>query len=283
MASEAEQRRLAIDLAEKLYALLTSEENQSVWKDTTPDSRHKFFIEKYKEFAEAFPVVLRLLARDIKYSTRAFNQYFDNRLKKREARKGMEGFMEDQADYAMFLYLDECRVHRKHPDMKKAAAIRQAEIHVMRKWHKKLRKDEKESKNEYEEEEKKHLAQRRAELLEFINEQEQKGTSFILDEDENGDVKEPIETKEPEEQVSLTDIKSEDLTAEELPIIYRMLQEYYLELIDNLNKANETIHQLEEAAERDKDDWLVGTCLEKKAEKKAITTGSGRRKHKSRK
>lgn len=281
MASEAEQRRLAIDLAEKLYALLTSEENESVWKDTTPESRHKFFIEKYKDFAEAFPVVLRLMARDIKYSTRAFNQYFDNRLKKRESRKGMEGFMEDQADYAMFLYLDECRVHRKHPDMKKAAKIRQAEIHVMRKWHKKLRKDEKESKNEYEEEEKEHLAQRRAELLDFINEQEQKGTSFTLD--EKDDIKEPIETS-PEESVSLTDIKSEDLTAEELPIIYRMLQEYYLELINNLSKANETIHYLEEEAEQNKDEWLVGTCLEKKAPKdQATMTGSGRRKNKSRK
>jgi len=285
---EEENARLALELAGKLHKLVTDPENASMWEKTKPDERHRFLCQKYDSFARAFPLVIRFIARDGRYNENAFRRMLVNQRTKRENRKGMEGYIEDQADYAMFLYLEECRKDRRRPNMKLAAEIRSVEVSAMRKHMKKIQQKEKDSKSEYEEESKKHMQERKDELLDFLRTQANSGAKPDFSDDEE---MEPIELQsvsmpeEEEKTISFTDINANDLSFEELPIMYKHLSEYYGELIDGLADMNQKIRDLEEAAQQDKDDWLKGTVLEKKKAPltKATTPDSRRRKNKNKK
>lgn len=284
---EEENARLAMELAGKLHKLIIDPENASMWEKTKPDERHRFLCQKYDSFARAFPLVIRFIARDGRYNENAFRKMLTNQRLKRESRKGMEGYIEDQADYAMFLYLEECRKERRRPNMKLAGEIRKVEITAMRKHMKKIQQKEKDSKSEFEEESKKHVQECKDELFDFIQTQSKAGNNPEFSDDE--DELEPLDMTnvmpEPEEKtISFTDINSADLSTEELPIMYKHLSEYYGELIDGLSDMNQKIRDLEEAAAQDKEDWLKGTVLEKKVPKNiSVTTQSTKHRRKPKK
>jgi hypothetical protein len=274
---EEENARLAIELAGKLYKLVTDPEHAKTWEKVKPEERHQFLCKKYDSFARAFPVVMRFIARDCKYNEIAFRRMLTNQRLKREDRKGMDGYIEDQADYAMFLYIEETKKRGHKPNLKLAREIRAVEVNSMRKHMKKIKQKEKESKSEFEEEGKKHVEECKTELFDFIQTQAAAGVKPEFSDDE--DELEPLDISnavvpEPEQApIKLTELNSADLSVEELPIMYKHLDEYYCELIDGLAEVNQRIRDLEEAAEKDKEDWLKGTVLEKK-EVKAVETPS---------
>lgn len=163
---EVEQnKRDAIQLATRLFNVIR---NPELVANSTPDQRHKLCIEKARSLAEAFPLVVVKLSRDLDYNEKAFRKFLD-RLHQ-DPGKGMEGVMERQADYAKFLYIENCRAKNVHLNMKRAQEIWNHEYKHMKKWVKKTKEQEKSAKSEFEEEQKKHLDERKQELFDFLQE-----------------------------------------------------------------------------------------------------------------
>jgi hypothetical protein len=161
---EDRNRKDALELAKGIYEVV----NDPKFKDNfTPDDRHKIILQRYPNFAQAFPVVLRYIARDLRYNEQAFIKFLDKL--KTDPGKGMDGFIQRQADYAKFLYFEDCKLKGVHWNMKTANEIWQMEYNNMNKNVKKLQKQEKEARNEFDELEKKNLQLRKEELLDFIN------------------------------------------------------------------------------------------------------------------
>lgn len=164
--SQGEQNEVnklqAIDLANNIYKVVMDERFRKV----PPDIRHKIVAQKYANFAQVYPVVLRWLSRDLKYSEKAFRTWLD-RLEKNPG-SGMEGFIEKQADYARVLYIEEHRAAGKHVNFKHANNIYKLEYQNMMKWYKKIRAEEARAKNQFHEEEEENIDKRRKELLDFL-------------------------------------------------------------------------------------------------------------------
>jgi hypothetical protein len=155
----------ALDLAAKIYKVVTDKRFLEIAAD--PEVRHNILIKKYPNFAQAYPIILRFISRDLRYNAKAFRQFL-NKLEK-DPGKGMEGFIERQADYAKFLYIEDSKSRGRHIDRKKAQDIYNFEYANMMKWLKKIKQEERDAKNEFNEESKENLQKKKQELLEFIN------------------------------------------------------------------------------------------------------------------
>lgn len=181
---EKENIKVTVQLANDIYKVMQDERMKKI----TPDDRHKILLQKYKNFADMYPVVLRFLARDVRYNANAFERMLEKLLKdqklkseedsrtdpkkrkKKDPLSAMKAFITHQADYAKFLYLEECKRTGRHYDSRKANAIWSVEYDNMHRALKKIKDDEDKARNEFEEEKKKHLDERRRELLDFIRE-----------------------------------------------------------------------------------------------------------------
>ena len=157
------QKQDAIEMANKLWQVLTHVEQ---FKQASAEARHEWVVENAKSFAQAFPLVAAKMAREFRYKEKAFVKFLDKMYA--DPGKGMDGVIENQANYAKFLYIEECRAAGKHVNYKIAKQVWEQEHGNMSAWVKKIKKSEKQAKNEYTEEEQKHTQERRAELLEFI-------------------------------------------------------------------------------------------------------------------
>lgn len=158
-------KREAIEAAAKIFKVVT---NPSFATQLDADQRHAVCVEKNKGFAQAFPLVLSKIAREFRYNETAFRRFLDKL--HRDPGKGMEGVIERQADYAGYLYEETCRANGKHYNNKTRKDIWQTEYQQMYSWMRDIKKQEKKAKNEFEEESKKGLDERRTELLSFLNE-----------------------------------------------------------------------------------------------------------------
>lgn len=156
-------KREAIDIAAKIFEIIS---NPEIVKITTPDERHKMCIEKNKNFAQAFPLVLSKMSRDLAYNEKAFRKFLDKLHK--DPGQGMDGVIERQADYAMYLYQEQCKVAGRHYSQKIAQQVRSFELQHMSRWAKDIKKREVSAKNEYAEENKKALNERKKEFLDFV-------------------------------------------------------------------------------------------------------------------
>jgi hypothetical protein len=244
LSEQNEQNKLtALDLADKIYRIMIDPDFLKEVKD--PTVRHKMLMEKYPNFSQAYPVVLRYLSRDLKYSRNAFKQFLDKL--ETNPGKGMLGFIERQADYAKFLYLD---IHKgKHPDKKKANAIWQFEYNNMTKWHKKMLDEEECAKNEFEEEKIENLEKKRAELLDFVNsfdEPEMRNEALDPFHEDATRMSYGLQLKNPKPK--LDDINPDYLNHEELAMLYKKMLIYEDELLNALTAQNERIQELEELA-----------------------------------
>jgi len=224
----------AMDLADKIYKIVL--DPRFIEQVPDPNIRHKVLMEKYPNFAQAYPVVLRWLARDLKYHRNAFKQFLDKMEK--DPGKGMQGFMERQADYAKFLYI---AWHKgKHPNMKAANELWRMEYENMSKWHKKLLEEEKSARNEFEEEEAENLEQKRKELLDLVNMLDDDAPSFealdIFHEDAER-MKHGLPLKNP--NPSFDDLDVEKLSKEELCLILREVKSHENDLIAEIKKRDE--------------------------------------------
>jgi hypothetical protein len=163
---EVEQNKLdALDMAAKLFKIMT---NPEMVKLTTPIERHQMAIKKSKNFAQAFPLILAKLSRDLKYNPIAFRRYLD-RVHKNPG-KGMEGFIENQAMYARFLYEEECKATGRHINPKIAMQIFNAEHGHMSSWVKEIKTKETDAKNAFDDETVKATSERKEEFLDWLNE-----------------------------------------------------------------------------------------------------------------
>jgi hypothetical protein len=141
----AENIRQALRLGDDLFTLVKDPLFcQSI---TDPKQRYQHLCGKYKTFAQAFPVCLRFLACDIRYNHRAFERFLEKQ--RVDPGKGMDGFINRQADYARFLYEEETRRRRGHISVKMAGRIWQEEYKHLSHWMKDIQKKEELGKNEY--------------------------------------------------------------------------------------------------------------------------------------
>lgn len=153
----------AITLANNIYKVLMDDRMTKV----DPEVRYKLVMNKYPTFSQAYPTVLRMMAVNLSYNEKAFRRFFDTL--ERDPGKGIEGFIERQADYAKFLYIEGCRSRGRHWDMRKATAIWHAEHKVMKDIMDKIRKEEENAKSKFADDKKRHMSERRQEFLDFIN------------------------------------------------------------------------------------------------------------------
>ncbi|MEM3062016.1 MAG: hypothetical protein QW303_00530 [Nitrososphaerota archaeon] len=157
----------AIALANEIYKILQDPKI----KDIHPQTRYQMLLKKYPQFSQVYPAVMRYMAIDLKYSEKAFRRFL-NKLEKdfqNDYRDGMSKFIEHQADYAKFLYLELCKEQHKHWNLSHANKIWQAEYDYMKKIVERIKKEEEDAKNQFSEEKKRHLRERREELINFIN------------------------------------------------------------------------------------------------------------------
>lgn len=229
---EEENAKAALDLAGKIFEVMKDKR----MRDVDAQTRHRMLIQKYPNFAQAYPLVLRFMAIELKYQPKAF-QWLLNKLK-RDPGKGMEGYIECQAAYARQLQIEEWKATGKRVNMTIANKIYELEYSHMRKVAKKMEEDEKKARNEFEDESKRNLDQKKAELLQFLNETQ---------------APEPIERDPELEQYeraalglhpkSIGDINVDDVSGEELTSLFKNFVESYRELCadhDNtVNKAQE--------------------------------------------
>lgn len=163
MENNERNKQEAIDLANSLFALVRKE-----LKDMDPLERFNLLRSKYPNFSQAYPTVIRMMAVNLSYNEKAFRRFFA--ALERDPGKGIEGFIERQADYAKFLYIEECKAKHIHWDMKKAEAVWRAEYKIMKEHADRIREEEAKARSKFAEEKARHLKERRQELLQFIEE-----------------------------------------------------------------------------------------------------------------
>ncbi len=187
LVQENENIEKIIELFKDIHKVVKHEDFQKF----TPEERHEFLISQYKDTSNAYPIVIRFIARDCRFNETALRKmlckmrdegrklkqereknsklFMNKKNQKRDPVKSMQKFVEYQADYAKFLYIEENKKNGLRFDQSKANGIWNAEYNSMISYFKKVRDDEEKNKNEFEEEKNKNLELRKRELLDFIN------------------------------------------------------------------------------------------------------------------
>ncbi len=163
MNNPEENIRNAIKTAADIYRLVS---NSYVSENTSVESRYNMCLEKYKSFAQAFPVVLAKMVIENRYNETAFLKFLE-KIQKNPG-KGIEGLMSSQADYAKMLYIEECKAVGRKWSAKRAKDIWEQQYRELEQKAKDVKRQEEAARSEYEENEKKYLVERRAELLEYL-------------------------------------------------------------------------------------------------------------------
>lgn len=230
---DRETDEAALDFAAKLFEAV----KQPDFAKFDAQTRHRTLINKYPNFAQAYPLILRYIAIEMKYQPAAF-RWFLNKLR-RDPGKGMDGYISCQADYARQLYIEECKARGRRVNMKTANKIKDIEYTHMRKVVKKMEEDEKKARNEFEDEERKNLEAKKEELLKFINESEDPTASHELDPE-----------LEQYERAALglhpKSIGDIDVSAVEGPELKELLRHFYNHISELRNEADVLIDQLRE-------------------------------------
>lgn len=217
----------ALELAKNIHKIVLDPRFNQAYDEET---RHKVVMKKYPNFANAYPIILRFIARDLKYNENAFKKFL-NKLKV-DPGKGMEGFIERQSDYAKFLYIEDSKKNGRHWSIKKANQIWNIEYNNMNSWMKKIKKEEESAKNEFEEEKKKNLEIKRKELLEFIRSE----TFNQSSESESEDIDNYERIALGLHPKSLGDIEFEKLNKSDLLQFIRQLNDYKLSLKEDIDE-----------------------------------------------
>lgn len=272
--AQVENNKLeAIKLAERIFTIV---KNKEFVEKTDEQQRFRILTQKYPNFSNAYPIILRYMAMNLRYNSTAFRRFLD-RLETNPG-KGMEGFIDCQALYAKYLYIEECKENGLHWDNKKANEIYKAEFKGMNDYVKKIKQQEKEAKNEYAEESERHLEEKRRELLDFLD------TEAPTVEEEPQPASATADSTPQKRPATIYDIDYSTFSYEQLCQLHRDLAEHEITLMDLLEQANEHIHNLEEAKWLEEErlrrkqlspeemEWLRGTCLDKLVKKQSSST-----------
>lgn len=221
-----------LDYGNKLFAKVKEVRE----KLPEPKERYETFFKAHGDFARAYPLVFRYMIMDIRYSPRAFRKFLD--VLQKDPGKGMEGYIERQADYARFLYMDLNR--KKHPSAKKAYKVWEAARDDLMKYYNKMLEDEKEARNEFEELEKENMINVREELLDFLKDKESEENTLSPYEEEIIRATHGLPLKR--------ELRIEDATYEQLVVAIKELQNLEIEALKVLETRNLELERLEIAA-----------------------------------
>jgi hypothetical protein len=152
-----------VKFVNELYNVIMKDSN---FKSIDPDDRHQILFDKYANFAQAYPIVLRIMAINLLYYEKAFVRFLWNMDKYKHG--GMEGFISSQADYAKYLYIEDSKHRTGHYSADVANEVWKFEYDNMYKFVKEIRNIEKETTEEFEKDKQETLEYKRAELLEFL-------------------------------------------------------------------------------------------------------------------
>jgi hypothetical protein len=303
----AENIRQALDLAGKLHELVQDRAFREEFGDR---ERYNILCKKYPTFAQAYPVCLRMIAMNVKYSERAFRRFLEKQ--RDDPGKGMSGYIERQADYARFLYEEDCRTRRRHINYETAKRIWDEEYKALKHWVTTIEEQESKSKNEYEEEHAKHLAQRRRELLDYMEQvaptdgstnndltpeqlEEIRVLEASMPEDTNENKPTTATSSAPPAEEPLVEtvatMKMPE-TVEGIQTDLNWLRAYEDRLLIDLERLNERIHVLEEEEEirlrymgpdpeidpsevaPPENDWLSGTAADPRVKSSSVSTAN---------
>jgi hypothetical protein len=242
------------------------------FKKFDEDDRHQMLIARYKELSNMYPVVVRLMARNLRYNEIALKKMLekmrDERVelqkkresemklfkvkkdKKRDPVKSMTKFVEAQADYAKFLYIEENKANGKRYNMKDASSIWHGEYNSMIGYFKKIRDQEEKNKNEFEDEKKKNLELRKQELLDFILQQQDKDIDFVEPPEEENDYNRAyLHTLQQRETAEQTDQPRELETGIAAPDVSDMVdmefdKEHFDSYVDELMHCRESFDKI---------------------------------------
>jgi hypothetical protein len=135
-----------------------------------PQQKSLMISNRFKFFADSFPLVVKLMCINNVYDERAFLNYMKYLLRKNtEGMNSMDRYIENQCDYIKFLYPELWKREGKHVDNKELGLLWDRERVSLKRFVKKIEDEERLNKSEYEELEHIFDIQRRSELLEFVN------------------------------------------------------------------------------------------------------------------
>lgn len=239
-----ENIRQSINFAKDVFDIAT---NKKYVESTTAKTRYEELCKRYPEFTKAYPVCVNHIANG-RYNERAFRRFLNRQ--RDNPGKGMEGFIERQCDYAKYLYEEEARA-KGHIDKKKANMIWQLQHRDLKKWMKDIQKDEEEMKNQFEDEQKSHLDQKRREFLDFLNAEAPPDPTPVMPSLEGYEEPENTEgmAKVSDVAPTVAEVDVSNMSFEELRDFYRDLDKYYGELIDGITQMNDRIHGMEQLHE----------------------------------
>jgi hypothetical protein len=250
-AEEKENIKKTVELMDDIYKIVKDERFN---KEFGPEERHKILLEKYKDIANMYPVVLRIMARDLRYNRVAMRRMLEKLLKDQKANAeansrqkpedkkkqdplaAMKSFIIHQSDYAKLLYIEETRRAGRHLNMKTANAIWRTEYDNMNKALKKIKEDEDKARNEFKEETDKHLDERRKELLQFVLE-EAPDNAENAENAESDDESEEVDER-TEEEMELDELTELDNYIKDLQEAYKSFSTDHTENVKTGEKEN---------------------------------------------
>lgn len=284
LTEEEKDRRVEIEIqtakqiANKLFQVVSNKEFVKEVPD--PATRHQVVIAQlrkmdkesgttmYEQFSNAYPMVLKYMTQYLSYHDKAFEKFMREQIK--HPGEGMKGFIEHQANYVKLLYVETCKSTGKRPNLKEANKRKQMEFDIMNKVVKEIEDKKKAAENEFEEENRHHLSEKKREYLDFINrELEESGTAdMLLDKNEQKLSQENDASDDEPATSKMSDLEFfETLSRKDQKA--RLATLYFLEetLVKELGEKDREIKILEQKiaeAKVKKDElWLKGTTLEK--------------------
>jgi len=139
----------------------------SMLESVSLEQQYEWIVDKFPEFSKEHPIVLKKMVFNRCYYESALRNYLDKRYMKYPP-QSMEDFNDRQADYARFLYIENCKFNKVKWNPSKAKKIWEYESNNLHRIVKKLKEEEKDARSEYERESKRHFEEKKLELLEYL-------------------------------------------------------------------------------------------------------------------
>lgn len=130
------------------------------------EARTEIFTTHYPNFLKCHPVVCKWMVLHGMFNLKAMQKYMN--LNRKSPPKSMEDSMRNSAQYVKYLYIESAKASGQHYSAKRAVELASAEERELFAEYKRIKKQEAEARNSFEEEAIKHAAERRDDILAFI-------------------------------------------------------------------------------------------------------------------
>jgi hypothetical protein len=185
ISEDEKNKQDTIVLATKIFEKLKECVAEGTSEYNTPEKRYEYCFANYKNMFNQYPNVMGYMTLRMEYNEKAFRRYLDTIQRKaalekekdpnnRKTGDTMQIFTEIQALYGTYLYEQQCKDKGNHPNAKIKKEIYKSECLRIGKWVKDLKKSEKDSKSQYEKEERKNVVDKRKEFCDFLKDETEK-------------------------------------------------------------------------------------------------------------